>query len=398
MTPLEIQAATLARPADAPVIAEAAEQGLALPRSREDIARTTLAVFFMVGLAAAALWIMKPFVPALVWATMIVVATWPLMVRAQLRLWHSRTLAVVVMTIALLLTFVIPFLAAIAVIVAHASDIGGWIREIPNLRLPGPPAWIEALPLVGPRLWSAWNDAAAAAPQAITRWIEPYASSVAHWTLAQVGSLGLIIVQFLLTVILSAILFARGEQAAAGVIGFFRRLAGNHGENVVVLAAQAIRGVALGVVVTALVQSLLGGIGLAVAGVPFPGLLTAIMFLLAVAQIGPAPVLLGAVVWVYATSDSAWVPSVLLVWSLAVGAMDNVLRPILIKRGGQLPLLIVFAGVIGGLLGFGLAGIFVGPVVLAVVYTLLKAWVSDGSGRDEAAIGAGSPSSEAIHG
>jgi predicted PurR-regulated permease PerM len=195
--------------------------------------------------------------------------------------------------------------------------------------------------------------------------------------------MGLIVVQFLLTVILSAILFARGEQAAAGVIGFFRRLAGTHGENVVVLAAQAIRGVALGVVVTALVQSALGGIGLVAAGVPFPGLLTAIMFLLAVAQIGPAPVLLGAVAWVYATSESAWVPSVLLVWSLAVGAMDNVLRPILIKRGGQLPLLIVFAGVIGGLLGFGLAGIFVGPVVLAVVYTLLKAWVNEDPQREE---------------
>jgi predicted PurR-regulated permease PerM len=145
----------------------------------------------------------------------------------------------------------------------------------------------------------------------------------------------------------------------------------------VILAAGAIRDVALGVVLTALVQSVLGGIGLAAAGVPLPGLLTALMFLLAIAQIGPAPVLIGAVVWVYATSDSAWVPAVLLVWSIGVGAMDNVLRPILIRRGGNLPLLIVFAGVIGGLLGFGLAGIFVGPVVLAVAYTLLKAWVSE---------------------
>ncbi len=391
MTLPEIQAAPLGRPAEARSVAQTAEHAPAFQRTNVDIARITLAVFFMAGLAAAALWIMKPFVPALVWATMIVVATWPLMLRAQLRLWHSRALAVAAMTVALLLTFVIPFLLAVAVIVAHAPDIGGWVREIPNLRLPGPPGWIEAVPLVGPRLWTAWNDLAAAAPEALTRWLEPYARSVAHWTLAQAGSLGLIIVQFLLTVILSAILFARGEQAAAGVIGFFRRLAGSHGENVVVLAAQAIRGVALGVIVTALVQSALGGIGIAAAGVPFPGLLTAIMFLLAVAQIGPGPVLLGAVVWIYATSDSAWVPTVLLVWSIAVGAMDNVLRPILIKRGGQLPLLIVFAGVIGGLLGFGLAGIFVGPVVLAVVYTLLKAWVNEGSQRYETPATSGDP-------
>jgi predicted PurR-regulated permease PerM len=290
---------------------------------------------------------------------MIVVATWPLMLRAQQRLWQRRSLAVVVMTTALLLTFVIPFLLAVMVIVAHAADIGAWVREIPNLRLPAPPSWIETIPIVGPRLWNAWNEIVAAAPETMTRWIEPYAKTVAHWTLAQVGSVGLIVVQFMLIVIISAILFARGEQAAAGVVGFFRRLAGTHGESVVILAAGAIRDVALGVV------------------------LTALMFLLAIAQIGPTPVLIGAVVWVYATSYSAWVPALLLIWSIGVGAMDNVLRPILIRRGGNLPLLIVFAGVIGGLLSFGLAGIFLGPVVLAVVYTLLKAWVSEEPKRDE---------------
>jgi predicted PurR-regulated permease PerM len=395
MSPLEMQAAPLARPAEAHPVAQAAEHAPTIGRSREDLARTTLAVFFMTGLAAAALWIVRPFVPALVWATMIVVATWPLLLRAQQRLWQRRWLAVVAMTAALLLTFVIPFSLAVMVIVAHAADIGAWVREIPNLHLPAPPGWIETIPIAGPRLSKTWHDFAAAAPEAITRWIEPYAKTAAHWTLAQVGSVGLMVVQFLLTVIISAILFARGEQAAAGVIGFFRRLAGTHGERVVILAAGAIRDVALGVVLTALVQSTLGGVGLAVAGVPFPGLLTALMFLFAIAQIGPAPVLIGAVVWVYATSDSAWVPAVLLIWSIGVGAMDNVLRPILIRRGGNLPLLIVFAGVIGGLLGFGLAGIFLGPVVLAVVYTLLKAWVSEEPQREKSPV-AGATSSRAV--
>ena len=396
MNPLEVQAAPPARPAEAQAVVQAVEHAPTAGRSREDLVRTTLAVFFITGLAAAALWILRPFVPALVWATMLVVATWPLMLRAQQRLWQRRSLAVVVMTTALLLTFVIPFLLAVMVIVAHAADIGAWVREIPNLRLPAPPSWIETIPVVGPRLWNAWNEIVAAAPEAMTRSIEPYAKTIAHWTLAQVGSVGLIIVQFMLIVIISAILFARGEQAAAGVVGFFRRLAGTHGEKVVILAAGAIRDVALGVVLTALVQSMLGGIGLAAAGVPFPGLLTALMFLLAIAQIGPAPVLIGAVIWVYATSDSAWVPTVLLIWSIGVGAMDNVLRPILIRRGGNLPLLIVFAGVIGGLLSFGLAGIFLGPVVLAVVYTLLKAWVSEEPQREEMPLADAALGSKAI--
>jgi predicted PurR-regulated permease PerM len=158
---------------------------------------------------------------------------------------------------------------------------------------------------------------------------------------------------------------------------FGQRLAGERGEDAVVLAGQAIRGVALGVVVTALVQSLLGGIGLAVAGVPFAPVLTALMFMLCIAQLGPLLVLLPAVAWMYWSGDNAWA-TFLLIWTLIVGSLDNFLRPFLIKKGADLPLLLILAGVIGGLIAFGLVGIFIGPVVLAVGYTLLDAWVAGG--------------------
>ena len=341
-----------------------------------DLARMTLGVFFMVGLAAAAVWILRPFVPAIIWATMIVVAMWPVMLRLQEHLKGRRWAAVTTMTLGMLLMLVIPFSLAVTVIVAHTDEIGTWAQSLGTLHVPSPPPWVEQTPLVGSHIATAWKELAAAGPAEIAQRLEPHARDAARWLVSNVGSVGLIIVQFLLTVVIAAIMFARGETAAAGLRGFFRRLAGSHGENVVMLAARAIRSVALGVVLTALVQSVLGGIGLAVAGVPFPGLLTAFMFILAVAQIGPGPILLGAVVWSYWTSDGALAPTVLLVWCIFVGAIDNVMRPILIQRGGDLPLLIVFAGVVGGLLSFGLIGIFLGPVVLAVVYTLLKAWVS----------------------
>lgn len=151
----------------------------------------------------------------------------------------------------------------------------------------------------------------------------------------------------------------------------------------VVLAGQAIRGVALGVVVTALVQSLLGGLGLVVAGVPFAAILTTIMFVLGIAQIGPIIVLLGGTAWVYFHDGVAWAV-VMLVWSLFVGLMDNVLRPILIRQGADLPMLLIVGGVIGGLVAFGVIGIFVGPVVLAVVYTLLDDWVASAPDVPEA--------------
>jgi hypothetical protein len=179
----------------------------------------------------------------------------------------------------------------------------------------------------------------------------------------------------------------------------------------VVLSGQAIRGVALGVVVTALVQALVGGIGLAIARVPFAAVLTAVMFLLAVAQIGAAPVMIVAVIWLYWAGSAGW-GTFLLVVTVIVGTLDNFLRPILIKKGADLPLLLIFAGVIGGLIGFGLIGIFVGPMVLAVTYTLLRAWIEDGeSGRlsrtaefsprrreDAQGLGTRSPSAAAFQG
>jgi predicted PurR-regulated permease PerM len=159
---------------------------------------------------------------------------------------------------------------------------------------------------------------------------------------------------------------------------FAQRLAGDRGASTVKLAGDAIRGVALGVGVTALVQSVLGGIALAIVDVPFAGLLSALMFMLCIAQVGPSPVLVPAVIWVFYQGQIGW-GVFLLICAVVITLMDNVLRPALIRLGADLPLLLIFAGVIGGLLAFGLVGIFVGPVVLAVGYTLLDAWIDEGN-------------------
>jgi predicted PurR-regulated permease PerM len=128
--------------------------------------------------------------------------------------------------------------------------------------------------------------------------------------------------------------------------------------------------------VTALAQSVLGGIGLAVAGVPFATVLTALMFILCLAQLGPAPVLIPAVIWMYYAGPALWA-TVLLVFTLVAMTMDNFLRPVLIRRGADLPLLLILAGVIGGLVAIGLLGIFIGPTVLAIAYTLVNAWMAE---------------------
>jgi len=346
---------------------------------QRDLTRTALAVLFIAILIGFSFWVLRPFLGAIVWATMIVVATWPLMVAAQARLWGKRALAVTVMTLALLLVLVVPLSLAIGTIVSNADKIADWAKSLATFKVPPPPEWVGRLPVVGGKALLAWKQVAAAGIEELAAKAAPYAGSVTKWFVAEVGSFGMVFVQFLLTIVIAAVIYANGEGAAAGVRRFGRRLAGPRGEDSVRLAGQAIRGVALGVVVTALAQSVAGGIGLAVAGVPFAAILTAVMFMLAIAQLGPVLVLGPAVIWVYWSGNAGW-GTFLLIWTVAVGTMDNFLRPFLIKKGADLPLLLIFAGVIGGLMAFGLIGIFVGPVVLAVAYTLLEAWVSEEQG------------------
>ncbi|MBK7766638.1 MAG: AI-2E family transporter YdiK [Sulfuritalea sp.] len=350
---------------------------------QRDLTRTTLAILCLLLMIAVSLWVLRPFLAATVWATMIVVATWPMLKSLEQRFGGRRALAVTAMTLALLLLLVVPLWLAIATIVDHADDIANLARTFVTSGLPQPPEWVAGLPLIGKKLNTFWGQLADSGPQGLMARAEPHAAEFGRWVLAQAGGMGFMLIQFLLIVLLSAILYASGEAAAGSVRRFGRRLAGDHGENSIILAGLAIRGVALGVGVTAIVQSVLGGIGLAIAGVPFAAPLTAVMLMLCIAQLGPGLILFPAVGWMFWMGDTGW-GIFLLIWSLIVGTMDNFLRPILIKKGADLPLLLIFAGVIGGLLGFGLIGIFVGPVVLAVTYTLLEAWIADPRGKTDA--------------
>jgi len=339
-----------------------------------DLTRTTLQLLFVGILITGSFWILRPFLVPLSWAATLVVASWPVFLRLLAACGGRRSLAVAVMSVALLLILVVPLYLAITTIVENAERIADWSRAVGTLTVPQPPAWMERIPLVGAKLAARWQEIAAAGPEELSARLFPYARTVVAWFAGQVGGVGLMLVDFLLTVVIAAILYANGEVVASS--RFARRLAGPQGEGAVHLAAQAVRAVALGVVVTALVQSCVGGIGLAVVGVPFAAILAAVMFVLGVAQLGPAPVLIPAVAWVYWNYGVVW-GTVLLVWAVVVGVMDNVLRPLLIKRGADLPLLLIFAGVLGGLVAFGVIGLFIGPVVLAVAYTMLVVWVGE---------------------
>ncbi len=339
-----------------------------------DLTRSFLAVTCLAALLVSSFWILRPFLPTLAWATLLVVATWPILLRAEAWFGGRRWAAITAMLGLLLVAFLLPAGLAVGALVSHAPQIVAWIKELPQQTLPDPPAWLAELPFGG-RLAASWSELASEGPEGLRARIAPHADEVAAWFVAQIGGAGLLFFHFLLTLVMAAVFYTRGMAFAEAVRGFATRLAGVRGDRSVVLAAQATRAVALGVVVTAVIQAAIGGVGLIIAGIPVPGLLTAVMFVSSVAQIGAAPVLALAAVWLFANGHSGWGVA-MLVWTVVVGSLDNVIRPVLIKKGVNLPLLLVFLGVIGGLMAFGVLGLFIGPVVLAVTHTLLRAWIT----------------------
>ncbi|WP_245643839.1 AI-2E family transporter YdiK [Paraburkholderia oxyphila] len=339
-----------------------------------DLPRIVLATISLLLLIGGSLYVLRPFVPALIWGSMIVVATWPPFVALQRRLGGRRAPAVMIMLLVQIAVIVVPFYAAVATLTSHATDITAFVKNLPDYALPAPPHWVANIPLGGRRLAQEWQTLSDAGPGGVLAKVQPYASVAARWLLARASQLGMFAVYLMLMVIVCGMLYARGEIAAQLVIRVAERVAPRNGEQIVHLAAQSVRAIALGVVVTAIIQASLGALGVWVAGVPFAGIIAALLLMFCLIQAGPLLPLLGCVAWTFA-NGSRVVAIVLLVWSIGVTMIDNFLRPILIRRAVELPLVLILFGVLGGLISIGVVGLFVGPVVLAVTYHLLLAWV-----------------------
>jgi predicted PurR-regulated permease PerM len=241
--------------------------------------------------------------------------------------------------------------------------------------MPPPPEWLATVPVVGAPLVEGWRRLADSRLADVATAVAPYVAAAIVWLASTMKGFALLTLQLLLTVAIAGVMYARGEHAADALLKFGRRLAGDDGDRVLRLAGQAIRAVALGVVLTACAQAALAGLGLLLAGIPFAPVLTAVTFVLCIAQMGPLLVLAPSVAWLFWTGDTG-TATMLLIWSVVVAPLDNIVRPILMTKGADLPMLLMFTGVVGGLLAFGLIGIFVGPVVLAIAYTLLGAWIA----------------------
>jgi predicted PurR-regulated permease PerM len=320
--------------------------------------------------------LVRPFVPIVIWAVLLAVALYPAYAWLARGLGGRRGLAATLLTGVMLATVLGP----VSVLAASLAESVQWLAaglRSGTLEVPPPPAGVGDWPVVGKQVDEAWTLAATSLDDAVTRYgpaVLPAGGSI----LGKVADIGLDVLKFVASVIIAGFLFVPGPRLAAGGRAFAGRLIAPRGAHFVDLAGATIRNVSRGVIGVALLQALAAGIILYAAGIPGPGLIAFGVLFLCIVQIGPAPVLLPVLVWVWMTRPPGFA-LVLTLLLVPVSLADNVLKPILMARGLTTPMLVILTGVIGGTLTHGLVGLFLGPVVLSVFYELVVAWTRLGT-------------------
>jgi predicted PurR-regulated permease PerM len=326
-------------------------------------------------LSAGCILVLYPFANAILLAVTLCVSTWPLFTRLERQL-GERLPAAMIMTFAMTALLVVPLVALGMSLADDVAKLNEAVRSAIDRGMP-PPGWLARVPLVGgeaQRLWLQVSQEGAA----LRPTLAPYLGPVREWTLRQGASLLGGTLQVALSVMLLFFLYRDGAYAERRLEAAMSRLAGWRARHVLQTAGATIRGVVNGVVGTALVQAILLGLSFWIAGVPGALALAALGIVLSLMPLGLVVLWLPASLWLMSQDQTGW-GVFLMVWNgLFVGSLDNVLRPYLINRGAKLPTVLIFLGVLGGVFAFGIVGIFLGPVLLAIAHTLFQNWGREG--------------------
>ncbi|MFB6416182.1 AI-2E family transporter [Bradyrhizobium tunisiense] len=317
-------------------------------------------------------YLIRPFVTILVWALVLAVALNPAFVLLAKLLGDRPKLAATILTAA---SFAVVIGPAAWLGLGAADGIKDFAAQLAvgELAVPSPPDAIKSWPLIGTQFYELW-DQASTNLRPLLQMIAPYLKPFAGTLLGLAGDAGVGTIKFLVSVAVAGFIFPYGAQLVAAGRGFLSRIVPEQSEHFLDLAGATIRAVAQGVIGIAVIQALLAGIGFKLAGIPIAGLLALLVLLLSIVQIGAALVMLPVLVWIW--SDKDVTTAVLLTLFLgAVSILDNILKPMVMGRGLTTPTLIILIGVIGGTLGHGIIGLFIGPIILSVAWELAVAWI-----------------------
>ena len=341
------------------------------------IVRLTL----LAGIVYVSALLLSPIAGMLLWSAILAVAAHPLfaLLRRRLRLYNA--LAASVLSLLMLVLLFVP----VAVLGASIVDtIDQYARHLlaGGALLPPPPEALRDLPLVGERLYDFWLDASKNIHALLSAHVGQIAS-VGRWMAGIAAGVALELLQFAAAIVVAGVVLAYSERLAKTARRLAERIAGPRGGHFLEIAASTIRNVANGVIGIALLQAALLGLGMVVAGIPFAGAITFVALVLAIVQIGPNLVMIPVIIWAWSALPVS-VAAIYTAYTVPLLLLDNVLRPMVMARGLQTPMVVVVAGVICGTLTGGLIGLFVGPIVLAVFYDLVRAWLEAGQPAVEA--------------
>lgn len=335
------------------------------------IARIALITLLIIG----CVFVLHPFMAAVLFAAVLCVFTWPLYHRIWLQLGRRDALAAVIMTLFLLLALILPM----AYLAVHLTDSATLLLNEARLFLQSLPShappWVARIPVIGTQLADAWQSALLS-NEALMRMTHQYAVPLRSYLLRAVQLVMSGFMQLLLVVFIAFFFYRDGARMANAVKVMVRRLGGALGEEMLQLSCMTVKGVMLGIFGTALAQSTVALFGFWLAGAPMPLLLAMATFFLSVVPVGPPLVWGGAALWLFSHGEPGWAIFLGFYGLLVISSVDNVIKPILISHSSHLPMLLVVLGVLGGALAFGFIGIFLGPTLLAVGLTLLSHWVA----------------------
>ncbi|CRM38277.1 AI-2E family transporter [Pseudomonas sp. 58 R 3] len=332
-----------------------------------------LVQILLLVLFGASFWVMAPFWSALFWGAVLAFASWPLMRLLTRWLGGRESLAAGILTLGWMLLVAVPLVWLGFNLADHVRDAVGLIKDIQVDGLPAAPAWLNAIPFVGERLVATW-DSIDQQGAALMVSIKPYLGQVGNWLLARSAQIGGGILELTLSLVFVFFFYRDGPRLAMFAHRLLERLIGERAGYYIELVAGTVQRVVNGVIGTAAAQALLALIGFLIAGVPGALVLGIVTFLLSLIPMGPPLVWIPATAWLAWKGDYTYAVFLGVWGTFIISGVDNVLKPYLISRGGNLPLVIVLLGVFGGLIAFGFIGLFIGPTLLAVAYSLLTDW------------------------